>query len=206
MSGLCNRLLTHLASELARAFMSAGGREEFKRFAYGDLLVRADNNTLTEKCAVLDQRFGQSANWPPLWQGQVAKRADTPIVNFSPGIVREAKDAQSAAPFEIHTEIGVNYFFKLIRLPDRNEQVAGFIVGGSSISTRVPAGSYELRFVSGQVWISEVEYFGRNSSFAKTILPLTFSASTEQVSGSKVTLIASRSGNLRTRSIAKAEF
>lgn len=55
------------------------------------------------------------------------------------------------------------------------EEMVGFVVGGTPLETKMPSGSYDLRYAAGEAWISEEEFFGPNTAFAKAELPLTFS-------------------------------
>ena len=129
-----------------------------------------------------------------------------PAVVFQHGILRSRTAYLAEAPFKVVTTSGANYFFKLVRRYTGDEELAGFIVGGSPLETKVTPGSYDLRYASGDTWISEEEFFGPNTAFAKAESPLTFSIDGAQTRGVEVQLILQRGGNLKTSPIKRSEF
>ena len=68
-------------------------------------------------------------------------------------------------------------------------------MGGQPFSTKVPTGTYELRYAVGQEWTNEQEYFGPKTAFYKADRLLTFSIEGDRVLGSEVELILQRGGN-----------
>lgn len=124
---------------------------------------------------------------------------------FQHGVVRR-RTGSAVAPFRITTSAGSNYFFKLVRRLTNEEEMAGFIVGGRPLETKVPLGTYELRYAAGNTWINEQEYFGADTAFAKANSPLNFSVESDRVRGVEVQLIMQRGGNLRTSPMKRSEF
>jgi hypothetical protein len=127
------------------------------------------------------------------------------FMRFQHGIVRRAL-GDAVAPFSIKTALGGNYFFKLVDLTTNTEQLSGFIVGGTPLKTKIPAGLYELRYAVGDTWVSEDEFFGDDTAFAKADTPLSFSVESDRVRGVEVELIRQLGGNLRTSPIKKESF
>jgi hypothetical protein len=122
------------------------------------------------------------------------------------GIVRRAPGGMAIAPFSVRTSAGASYFIKLVRPIDNREQIALFVVGGRHFSTKVPTGTYELRYAVGQDWIDEQEYFGPKTAFYKADRLLMFSVEGDRVVGTEVELVLQRGGNLRTSTIGKDKF
>lgn len=129
----------------------------------------------------------------------------TSVQAFRHGVVRR-RVGTYIAPFKITTAPGSNYFFKLVGASSNVEEVAGFIVGGTTFEVKVPPGLYELRYAAGDAWISEVDYFGPDTAFSKTVTPLSFTVEADRARGVAVELIRQRGGNLRTSTISKTEF
>ena len=144
---------------------------------------------------------------PRTWEAPPLLAPSPPAaVTFQHGIVRRQPSFMVEAPFKIVTSEGANYFFKLVKLHSGEEELAGFIVGGRPLETKVPSGSYELRYAAGESWISEAEFFGPKTAFAKAESPLTFSIDGDRARGVEVQLILQRGGNLRTSPIKRSEF
>ena len=134
------------------------------------------------------------------WSGMDRHRSD-----IRHGILRRLPGS-AVAPFKITTSAGSNYFFKLVRRYTNEEEMAGFIVGGRPFEAKVPSGSYELRYAAGDTWISETEFFGPDTAFAKADSPLNFSLDGNRARGVEVQLMLQRGGNLRTSPIKRSEF
>jgi hypothetical protein len=157
---------------------------------------RGENETRSGATVALDK-----GKLPPSAVKPVA-----PETSVRHGVIRRAAGGNPIAPFSVKTRLGATYFLKLVRPSDNQEQIAGFIVGGQPFSTKVPLGTYELRYAAGQEWIDEQEYFGPQTTFYKADRLLTFSVEGDRVFGSEVELILQRGGNLRTSTIAKDKF
>jgi hypothetical protein len=120
--------------------------------------------------------------------------------------LRRAPGGEAIAPFSVKTRPGASYLIKLVRPADGREQIAAFVMGGQPFSTKVPTGTYELRYAVGQGWIDEQEYFGPKTAFYKADRLLTFSIEGDQVRGHEVELVLQRGGNLHTSAIGKDRF
>src|ERR1019366_7642161 len=67
------------------------------------------------------------------------------------------------ADFTITTAAGSNYFIKLEDLSGRPAR-AFFVNGGSSISNKVPLGTFVLKYASGNSWCNERDLFGADTA------------------------------------------
>lgn len=108
---------------------------------------------------------------------------------------------EDVAPFTVETASGVNYFVKLEDEFGRPVR-AYFVKGGSTISYKVPTGTFNLKYATGHSWCSESSYFGAASSFHRADDAFTF----DPRHGWTVRLIRKKGGNLRTRTITKDQF
>lgn len=129
----------------------------------------------------------------------------TTTPTFRHGLIRR-QGSEFIAPFRIMTSPGSNYFFKLLEIDTQDEILAGFVEGGRLFDAKVPPGIYELRYAAGESWISEIDYFGPGTTFAKTNNPLSFTVENDRVRGVVVELIRQRAGNLQTTKIGRADF
>ena len=216
MKTRCDGFPSPIAHDFTKAFIAGGRDKEFKkRASIDDGLTREGEARL---CALLETDFGPNAkDWPTLWYGHVRlKRPEVkssaaldkakPATGVRHGVLRHASGGEAIAPFSVKTNPGANYFVKLIRTGDSQEQIAGFVAGGQPFSTKVPTGIYELRYAVGQDWINEQEYFGPKTAFHRAEKLLIFSIEADRVLGSEVELILQRGGNLRTSTISKDKF
>jgi hypothetical protein len=184
-----------------------------------------DHSRTREDCETWEQQpctlFSGGFWWSPRQFEQYAPSAKKPDVVAAPnsriqdddllpsifraGIIRHRAD-NALAPLRIKTAPGSRYFFKLVSRETNQEEMAGFIVGGTPFEAKVPPGTYELRYAAGATFIDETDYFGPETSFSKTINPLSFSIFGNEVRGVEVELILQRDGNLHTRTISKQDF
>jgi hypothetical protein len=117
------------------------------------------------------------------------------------------------ADFTIKTAAGSNYFVKLEDLSGRPAR-AFFVQGGSTISYKVPLGTFILKYASGQSWCSEAELFGPDTAtnqadqFFDFDRQVTEDATgiTTSISDITVELILQPGGNLRTHAILRSQF
>jgi hypothetical protein len=117
------------------------------------------------------------------------------------------------ADFTIRTAAGSNYFVKLEDLSGRPAR-AYFVHGGSTISYKVPLGTFVLKYASGKSWCSETELFGSDTAtnqadrFFDFDRQVTEDATGITTSTSDITveLILRPGGNLRTHAIPRSQF
>lgn len=113
------------------------------------------------------------------------------------------------APFRIKTPAdGSYYFLKLTRPNDKKGAVMTiFMNGGSTYETKVPLGSYVLRYASGTEWYGPQYLFGPcKTRFFEAQSVMTFQRSGNQLSGHSVELIKQVGGNLGTAAVDEDDF
>ena len=106
------------------------------------------------------------------------------------------------APLTVNTDGSASF---LIRFFDINRQqivMDYFIPVGQTAHLRVPIGSYEVRYVSGDTWYGDEFLFGPGSSYYKADRILTFGYNHSYT----LTLYRVRDGNLKTRTISAESF
>ncbi len=130
-----------------------------------------------------------------------------PALDLPPnGEVRYFQQAEAIAPFSIHTAPGVNYYVKLVDVETGKTAVTVCIWGGQSIKTKVPLGTYELRYATGRDWYGEEKLFGAETSCVQADKRLTFYRNGPQIMGCGVKLIKQIDGNLPTHDINPSKF
>jgi hypothetical protein len=82
--------------------------------------------------------------------------------------------ANLAAPFEIRTAIGANYFVKLEDSVTREPVQTFFIRGGQTMQSNVPLGQFVLKYATGKSWCGENDMFGTETEFHKADVVLRF--------------------------------
>ena len=205
-----------MADDLNWILINTSKSEKFKSCYYsrGPSLSTIDNfqvrPSLIEKLAEFEAKEASSTLAAPpsvnsTEQAGEFRNAAPPTSIFRAGIIRR-RASNSSAPFRIKTAGGSRYFFKLINLKTNLEEMAGFIVGGMAFETKVATGVYELRYAAGDTWINETDYFGPETSFSKTLNPLSFVVVSNEARGVEVELILQKDGNLHTRAISKQDF
>lgn len=115
-------------------------------------------------------------------------------------------NAEALAPFGVKTEIGENYFIKLVDADTNKTAVTVFVRGGDSINIKVPLGAYELRSAAGDDWYGEDHLFGSHTSYSKADKVFNFYVDGPVIQGNTVELINRVDGNLHTSKIDKDEF
>lgn len=118
------------------------------------------------------------------------------------GLYTRPSNAPRVAPFNIQTREGANYLVKLKDFATGSEVISFFLYGGTSLETRVPAGRFILKYVSGEVWCGSGQYFGKRTAAAKADEVFFFGDG----KGYTVTLFSVRNGNLKMPSIDLSDF
>ena len=110
------------------------------------------------------------------------------------------------ADFTITTAAGSNYFIKLEDLSGRPAR-AFFVNGGSSISNKVPLGTFVLKYASGNSWCNERDLFGADTATNAADETFTFDQQPRYTPTHwTVELIRQPGGNLRTHAIPRSKF
>jgi hypothetical protein len=122
------------------------------------------------------------------------------------GSLKLFTEADCIAPFKIQAGQGNHYLLKLVDANTKASVMTIFIRSGSTIETKVPVGTYEVRYVSGDTWYGYKHLFGPSSLYSKADRLFEFEVQGEQVRGYTITLYQVVNGNLRTTAISPEEF
>lgn len=118
-----------------------------------------------------------------------------------------AQGADDDAPFKIETTEGADYLVKLSRLFS-SDYATIFVKGGTTVTTGVPLGDYELRFVFGTNWYGyehgnyffyQIHRHRLPFSHSRSLVPGTSSMERPSLSGVP-------GGNLETHAVPLDEF
>lgn len=145
---------------------------------------------------------------------RVTHRSRTPGTDVTPdvslplnGHVFVTSEGDYIAPLEVVTPPGSYHFYVKVQ----NVRTGGvaktfFVRAGSSVTTEVPPGQYQIKYASGQRWFGPPCLFGRNTIYSQADKLFDFYRTGYQVTGYSIELILQVGGNLRTRRIAAADF
>jgi hypothetical protein len=172
--------------------------------------------------AILNNNSSQNQPQKPLAEtsnvapGLEPKIAPSPNVTIKPlllekplptnGAIKLFTEAECIAPFKIEAGQGNHYLLKLVNADTKASIMTIFIQSGSTIETKVPVGTYEVRYVSGDTWYGYKHLFGPRSFYSKADRLFEFEREGDQVRGYTITLYRVVDGNLRTTAISPDEF
>lgn len=139
----------------------------------------------------------------PLVKKLVENRAD-PLPTT--GILTRGFFGAGTAPLGIKTRTGSNYFVKLVDWTSKREMLTVFIRGGEPFETKVPIGSYEIKYAVGESWYGLILDFGEGASYSRCVQRFDFTDTAYGYTGYTIELILQVHGNLQVNSIAPEEF
>lgn len=113
---------------------------------------------------------------------------------------------RTVAPLEVITRGRANYYVKLVDARSGRDTFAVFVRGGESVETKVPLGTYELRYATGRNWFGPQYLFGSNTSYHRANQTFAFRQNQFEVSGYTVELFFQTDGNLQTQEIDRRSF
>jgi len=122
------------------------------------------------------------------------------------GEVRTWTSAMRVAPFEIEAAQGSHYLLKLVDAYTGAPVMTVFVRSGTTVEVKVPLGTYEVRYASGETWYGYEYLFGPETSYSKADKTLTFQVVGNQFTGFTITLYKVPHGNLHTSAIKPTEF
>jgi len=114
--------------------------------------------------------------------------------------------SQAVAPLEIITKAGSNYYIKVIDWMTKAEVMTAFVRGGQPFETKVPLGSYEIRYAAGQSWYGSILDFGEIASYSRCDDRFDFTQTLGGYNGYTIELILQQNGNLQTDVISAEDF
>ena len=111
------------------------------------------------------------------------------------------------APFEVATRGSSNYYV-LLEPTDGNtgNRVSFYVRGGSSISVKVPLGSYKLYYATGTDFYGKTRLFGASTKYYQAGTVLNFKRQGLNYTGYSVELYLQSGGNLSTRNVGRSGF
>ena len=146
----------------------------------------------------------ESSNSPPKPSRSVSSIPLPPVVYQTPGIIWNYSGMRGTAPFGITTSPGSDYYLKLVDFVSGDDKIGIFVKGGQKLEVKIPAGSYKLKYASGEAWRGLNSLFGPepHTSYNQSNSRFDFT----QYSGYVVELIKQSGGNMSTRSISGSSF
>lgn len=127
-------------------------------------------------------------------------------VQIDTGIIRKPTGKKGVAPLRIKVALGNDFFIKVVDLRTNNEVQAMYIKGGKSINTKVPIGTYVIKYAVGKVWYGEQLRFGPKTRYFKTDKNFIFDRQGNEIRGYTVELIVQPHGNLKTSPLDPSKF
>lgn len=115
-------------------------------------------------------------------------------------------NSERIAPLTIETSLGSNYLVKLVSKYSGETVMTIFVVGGNTVSTDVPLGSYEIKYATGDKWFGYKYLFGDKTGYSKASKSFVFENTGYQVTGYTISLYRVANGNLRTSKISSSQF
>ena len=110
------------------------------------------------------------------------------------------------APFKIKTSYGSNYLVKLVSTYSQDTIMTIFVKGGDTVTTKVPLGTYVVKYATGTEWYGYKHLFGKETGYSKADTSFIFENTGYQISGYTITLYRVSNGNLSTTAIDPSQF
>ena len=115
--------------------------------------------------------------------------------------------SQPIAPLQIVTSgEKAHYFVKLFSTAKNETVQTVFVRSGETVTTKVPLGSYGIKYAAGQNWKGDQQLFGEETQFFEAEKRFNFVKEGNQIQGFRIELILQAGGNLSTRQIPKANW
>ena len=122
------------------------------------------------------------------------------------GVLKAYTNSIKIASLEIRTSHRANYLVKLVSVYSQMPVMSIFVRGGDTISTKVPLGTYEIRYASGEKWYGYEHHFGPETSYYKADRTFVFANTGYTITGYTITLYEVPSGNLTKSRISPSQF
>lgn len=122
------------------------------------------------------------------------------------GSVKTFTNAERVAPFEIMAAQGNHYLVKLVESYTDAPVMTVFVRSGTTVSVKVPLGSYEVRYACGYTWYGYEYLFGPDTAYSKADETFCFATESNQYKGYSISLYEVKGGNLNTSPIRADQF
>lgn len=122
------------------------------------------------------------------------------------GAIRAFTGEERIAPLTIKAAQGVHFLVKLVDADSTRPVLTVFVRSGDTVRVKVPLGSYQVRYASGEKWYGYKYLFGPETSYSKADKTFEFDVVGEEIRGYTITLYKVIDGNLHTWPIRREEF
>jgi hypothetical protein len=151
---------------------------------------------------------------PPLDLTPLASPTPTPSPTFNPpeiplprsGKVTRLVKKRAIAPLAIETTAGTNYFLKLVDNSSQATVMTVFVRGGTTAQVKVPLGTYQIRYATGNKWYGAKHLFGPETTYNRAEDIFNFRRQGNRVLGYTLKLYKVVDGNLQTTPIDPGQF
>ena len=113
------------------------------------------------------------------------------------------------APLQIKTPVNSvehHHFIKIVPAYAENTVKTIFIRSGNTINTKMPLGSYKIKYATGKTWYGTEHLFGPETIYSEADKTFIFARKENGYSGFTIELILQQFGNLRTQRIPKSDW
>lgn len=147
----------------------------------------------------------------PVWTAPVeATEAQANVVETTEPLPltgdTDTPDLQGVAPLQIKVSQGNHYLIKIEDAYSHVPLASFFIRSGETLNTKVPVGSYVIKYAYGQQWYGLDHFFGAGTAYAKADDVFNFTFTGNGYSGHTIELILQSDGNLETSNISPSQF
>lgn len=150
------------------------------------------------------EREGKAWFTTPQAQASTTKLTPIPIQQ---GVQHVYVDSERLAPFRVTTSPGTdNYFIKLVDSVTGSPVITMYVKGGATYETKVPVGTYQIHYATGQTWYGVRHLFGSATAYSETVGNFTFAIQGNEAQGNEIELVPQLGGNLATKMISAAQF
>ena len=141
-------------------------------------------------------------------QGEINSFNELPMPIPVSGYEESFHNKVEVAPLQIKTPTYrvEHHFIKIVHAIDGNTVKTIFMRSGDTINTKMPLGSYNLKYATGKTWYGKEHLFGPETIYSKANKTFIFSREVNGYLGYTIELILQQGGNLRTQSIPKSDW
>jgi hypothetical protein len=125
---------------------------------------------------------------------------------FGKPVSAEMIDPAPIAPLTVNTPSGENYYIKLIDASTLKPVLGFYASGETSVTVKVPLGTYLIHCAFGRTWYGVNYLFGRSTGYSKLDDTSVFTEDDQGISTETITLYPVLNGNLTTSPINESDF
>jgi hypothetical protein len=130
---------------------------------------------------------------------EASKSVERPQPLPETGTTIKYYNGQALAPLKIITKSGdSNYLINVLEWDTKNPVLIAFIRSGETANLKVPLGSYEIRYATGETWYGYDSFFGSSTSYYKAESRIDFTKSGNTCNEYTIELNPGVDGNLNT--------